>query len=66
MICGTGTGDGILFLEILDGWGLQEGNNMDSIKHFFDVLDYVTLRASLYVLMVLGAWAVIRHHGKRA
>lgn len=38
---------------------------MESVKHFFDVLDYTTFRVFLYVLMVVGAWALIRRHGKR-
>lgn len=38
---------------------------MDSVKHFFDILDYTTFRAILYVLMVAGAWALIRGRGKR-
>lgn len=42
------------------------GVQMESVKQFFDVLDYTTLRVVFYVLMVLGAWALIRHHGKRA
>jgi hypothetical protein len=38
---------------------------MESIKRFFDVLDYGTYRAFMYVLMVVGAWALIRRHGNR-
>ena len=37
---------------------------MESIKRFFDVLDYGTYRAFMYVLTVV-AWALIRRHGKR-
>jgi hypothetical protein len=33
---------------------------MDFVKHVFDVLDYATFRAFLYVLMVIGAIALIR------
>ncbi len=33
---------------------------MDFVKRFFDVLDYATFRAFLYVLMVVGAIALIR------
>jgi hypothetical protein len=39
---------------------------MDSIKRFFDILDYTTFRIFLYVLMVVGAAAMIRRHRKRA
>jgi len=39
---------------------------MELVKEFFDVLDYTTLRVVFYVLMVTGAWALIRRHGKRA
>jgi len=42
------------------------GVQMESIKEFFDLLDYTTLRVVFYVLMVMGAWALIRRHGKRA
>jgi hypothetical protein len=35
---------------------------MDQIKHFFDVLDYATFRAFVYVLMVLGAISLIKRH----
>jgi cell division protein FtsL len=39
---------------------------MDSVKHFFDLLDYTTFRVFLYVLMVVGAIALIkRTHGSR-
>jgi len=38
---------------------------MESIKRFFDILDYGTFRAFMYVLMVVGAWALIRHHRRR-
>jgi hypothetical protein len=34
---------------------------MESVKQFFDVLDYTTLRVVLYVLMVVGAWALIHY-----
>jgi hypothetical protein len=38
---------------------------MDAVKHFFDVLDYITFRTFLYVLMVVGAIALIRiAHGR--
>jgi hypothetical protein len=40
---------------------------MDLAKHFFDVLDYVTIRAFLYVLMVVGAIALIKVlHGRHS
>jgi hypothetical protein len=37
---------------------------MDAVKHFFDVLDYATFRAVIYVLMLVGATALIRKHGR--
>lgn len=37
---------------------------MDQVKQFFDVLDYATVRAILYVLMVVGGVALIRR-GRR-
>jgi len=40
---------------------------MESIKYFFDVLDYVTFRSLLYVLMVVGGIALIRVlHGRHS
>jgi len=50
-------------IERIKSKGLSKG--MDSVKHFFDVLDYITFRAFLYVLMVVGAIALIRiAHGR--
>jgi hypothetical protein len=38
---------------------------MDHVKQFFDLLDYVTIRTLLYILMVVGAIALVRLlHGK--
>jgi len=33
-----------------------------AVRHFFDELDYITYRLFLYVLMVIGMFAVISHH----
>jgi|SwirhisoilCB3_FD_contig_21_37803078_length_430_multi_2_in_0_out_0_2 hypothetical protein len=38
---------------------------MDQVRQFFDVLDYATVRAFLYVLMVIGAFALIKRVHKK-
>jgi cell division protein FtsL len=45
-----------------------ETENMEQhLKQFFDLLDYATIRAFLYVLMVIGAFTLIRLvHAKNA